>query len=107
MSWDELCRRRRAIDAVLAHAERFPSADLPLDLPAVREAFDSRADLLMALQSDWSQALWAQIDLISYTTNSRLLNAVDVCRAAWMETARRRPTLRRLLDACQDDVSVA
>ena len=46
MSWDEFGRRRRAIDAVLAHAERYPAAGLPFEqLPAVRAVFASRAEI--------------------------------------------------------------
>ena len=106
MGWDER-RRKRAIDAVLAHVERFPSDGLPFEqLPSVTEVFCSRAELLRALQRDWSASLWMQIDLIGHVTNSRLMDAGHVCRLAWDETARRRPTLRRLLDDHQDEIDL-
>jgi hypothetical protein len=99
MSWQAYHRRRAAIAMVLDHAQHNPNAGLPFDeLPEVTAVFASRSDLLRALQQDWSQALWAQIELVSIASSARLTDAAHVCRQAWALTEARRPVLRRLLD---------
>ena len=63
MGWDDHNRRRAAIKAVLKHAEANPTEGLPFEqLPEVPANFRSRRELVLALQYDWMQALWARID---------------------------------------------
>jgi hypothetical protein len=97
MSWDDYRRRRDALKAVLAYAEAHPWADLPFaELPEVAAIFSDRSELLLALQYDWSQALWARIELLSL--DSTVTDAGALAQAAWSQCAQRHPVLRRLLD---------
>lgn len=119
MSWSDFHERRAAIKAVLRHAEERPSAQLPFaQLPEVSAIFASPAELLMALQYDWSQALWAQIELLTLDTDTTFppaatpalpgglpMDASAACRQAWQNTAEQHPTLRRLLDEHLAEVS--
>jgi hypothetical protein len=108
MSWDEHKRRRAAIKAVLAHAEQHPRAGLPYDvLPEAQANFGSRRELLLALQYDWSQALWARVELLSLEVRkyAKLSDAGELARAAWAECAARHPVLRRLLDEHRDELA--
>jgi hypothetical protein len=108
MSWDEHNRRRAAIKAVLAYAQRHPAAGLPYDaVPESRANFATRRELLLALQYDWSQALWARIELLSLDAQkySKLTDAGDLARAAWADCAARHPVLRRLLDEHRDELA--
>jgi hypothetical protein len=108
MSWDDHNRRRAAIRSVLAHAEKNPTAGLPFEaLPEVTACFSSRRELVLALQYDWSQALWARIELLSLNTKSAPKDAADLARQAWAETAAKHPVLRRLLDEHRDDLGLA
>jgi hypothetical protein len=97
MSWDDYNQRRAAIKAVLAYAEQHPSAGLPYDLvPQAGANFRDRRELLLALQYDWSQALWARIELLSLDGGPR--DAGDLAKRAWSECSAKHPVLRRLLD---------
>ena len=108
MSWDDHNRRRAAIKSVLGHAEENPTAGLPFDvLPEVPATFSSRRELVLALQYDWSQALWARIELLSLDTRSAPKDAADLARTAWIDTARKHPVLRRLLDEHRDELGLA
>jgi hypothetical protein len=108
MGWDEHNRRRAAIKAVLGYAEQNPAAGLPYEaLPAAHAVFRDRRDLVLALQHDWSQALWARIELLSLNTKSAPKDAADLARQAWAETAAKHPVLRRLLDEHRDDLGLA
>ena len=99
MSWSDFHQRRAAIKAVLRYAEEQPSATLPYaHLPEVTAIFASPTELLMALQYDWSQALWGQLELLTLEADTGHLDASAVCRQAWHNAAARHPTLRRLLD---------
>jgi len=108
MSWDDHNRRRAAIRSVLVYAEQHPTAGLPFEqLPDVRAQFADRHELLMALQYDWSQALWARIDLLSLDggrRKGRLSDAGELARTAWEECAAKHPVLRRLLDTFRADL---
>jgi hypothetical protein len=108
MSWDDHNRRRAAIKSVLVYAEKNPSAGLPFEqLPEVCEQFADRQELLLALQYDWSQALWARIELLSLDGGKRspkLADAGELARTAWNDCAAKHPTLRRLLDVYRDEL---
>ena len=106
MSWDDHARRRAAIKAVLAYAGAHPAAGLPYEqVPEVAAQFASRRELLLALQYDWTQALWARIDLLSLESrDGALLDARKLAERAYAECAERHPVLRRLLDACRDEL---
>jgi hypothetical protein len=108
MSWDDHARRRAAIKSVLAYAKEHPSAGLPYDLvPEARAQFSSRRELLLALQYDWTQALWARIDLLSLESrDGALLDARKLAERAYAECAERNPVLRRLLDEGRDELGV-
>jgi hypothetical protein len=110
MSWDDHNRRRAALKSVLAYAESNPAAGLPYEnLAHVRAEFSDRRELLLALQYDWSQALWARIELLSLDggKNSRLTDAGDLGRTAWADCAAKHPVLRRLLDTYRDELGTA
>ena len=99
MGWDEHKRRRAALKLVLERAERHPNGGLPYDgLPEVRKAFADRSDLVLALQYQWSQALWSRIELLSLDIR-RPSDATELARQAWTHCASANPVLRRLLDA--------
>ena len=99
MSWDDYRRRRAAIKLVLEHATAHPDDDLAYEgFAEVNSEFRSRNELVLALQYDWSQALWAQIELLTLDTSNGPQDANEVCRQAWQATTTLRPTLRRLLD---------
>jgi hypothetical protein len=79
---------------------------LPYDeLPEVAAIFADRQELLLALQYDWSQALWARIELLSL--DSKLSDASALAQAAWTQCAQQHPVLRRLLDAHQVDLGTS
>jgi hypothetical protein len=109
MSWDDHYRRRAAIKAVLDYARAHPSAGLPYDhVPAAGREFADRQQLLLALQYDWSQALWARIELLSLAARGpALTDARELGRQAWRETAAANPVLRRLLDEGQAELGPA
>jgi hypothetical protein len=110
MSWDDHNRRRAAIAAVLDFAARHPSAGLPFEvLPQAQAVFRDRRELVLALQYDWMQALWARIELLALTDGSRrpLVDAADLAGAAWADCARQHPVLRRLLDCYRDELGPA
>jgi len=106
MSWDDHARRRAAIKAVLAYAQVHPAAGLPYEqVPEARAEFVSRRELLLALQYDWTQALWARIDLLSIESrDGALMDARRLAERAYAECAQRHPVLRAVLDACRDEL---
>jgi len=109
MSWDDFDRRRAAIKSVLAYAAQYPAAGLPFeDLPEVRATFADRRELVLALQYDWTQALWARIELLSVASDrGGLTDAQDLARVAWTDCAVAYPVLRRLLDCYLDELGPA
>jgi hypothetical protein len=113
MSWDDHNRRRAAIKAVLAYAEKHPTRGLPHEHLAEAAAnFSNRRELLLALQYDWSQALWARIELLSLDgnkkrRNAQLVDAGELARTAWSACAAQHPVLRRLLDTYRDELGPA
>lgn len=106
MSWDDHDRRRAAITAVLAHAAQHPAAGLPYEeLPEVRATFADRRELVLALQYEWTQLLWARIELRSLDAGrGRLVDAQELARAAWADCTVAHPVLRRLLDRYRDEL---
>ena len=100
MSWDDFNRRRAAIAAVIAHAEANPNADLAFaELPQVTAEFGSRRELILALQYDWSLALWGQIETLSVDSQSGpLMDSGKLAGQAWAAATKTHRTLRRLLD---------
>jgi hypothetical protein len=106
MSWDDHNRRRAAIKSVLAYAEKNPATGLPYEyVPEAKASFRSRRELLLALQYDWSQALWGRIELHSLDTKGRALkDASEIARLAWEDCASRYPVLRRLLDTHREEI---
>lgn len=106
MSRDEYRRRRAVLRCVLAHAEKNPAAGLSYEyVPEAKAIFRTRRELLLALQYDWSQALWARIEVHCSKAKSRqLTGASDLARMAWAECAAMYPVLRRLLDQHRDEL---
>jgi hypothetical protein len=107
MSWDEHSRQRAAINAVLEYAAKNPTAGLPYEqLPQARRSFRDRRELVLALQYDWSQALWARIELLSLDGRraSRLADAAALARRATADCTAKYPVLRRLLDTYRDEI---
>jgi hypothetical protein len=106
MSWEDHARRRAAIKSVLAYAQAHPAAGLPYEqVPEARQQFGSRRELLLALQYEWTQALWARIDLLSLESrDGALLDARKLGERAYAESAQRHPVLRALLDACRHEL---
>lgn len=106
MTWDDHYRRRAAIKSVLERAEQHPGAGLPYEqLPEVQKIFVDRRALLLALQYDWSQALWARVELLSL--NNALTDASELAQTAWLQCAAKHPVLRRLLDEHRDELGSA
>ena len=106
MSWDDYNRRRAAIKSVLDYADANPSAGLPFEaVPHVAQIFADPHELLLALQYDWSQALWARIELLSLDGRSgALTDADELVRTAWADCTGKHPVLRRLLDEHRDEL---
>jgi hypothetical protein len=110
MSWDDHRRRRAAVEAVLDFAAAHPDRGLGYEyLPEIRASFKDRRELVLALQYQWSLALWARIELLSLDPrNARRgaprLDAGQLARVAWAETALRHPVLRGLLDAHREEL---
>jgi hypothetical protein len=100
MSWDDYTRRRKAILAVLDYAAKHPDTGLPFEeVPDVPAIFADRYALVLALQYQWRQALWARLELLSLdTAKDGFIEAKDLVRNAWDECAKAQPVLRRLLD---------
>jgi hypothetical protein len=110
MGWDDHDRRRAALRAVLSHAAEYPAQGLPFEqLPEVRREFADRRELVLALQYDWTQALWSQIELLSLEggRRGRLADARELGEAAWSACTARHPVLRRLLDCYRDELGPA
>jgi hypothetical protein len=111
MGWDEHNQRRAAIRAVIAHAEQNPAAGLPYEaLPEVRAVFRDRRELVLALQYDWTQALWARIELLSLDNgreSAGLADARYLAERAWADCTATHPVLRRLLDDYRDELGPA
>ncbi len=96
-------RRRRAIRAVLARAEASPTAGLPYEnLPEAAAVFRDRRELLLALQYEWSRALWARIEVLCHDGTP----AAAVASTAWSYCAGRQPVLRRLLDTYRHELGL-
>jgi hypothetical protein len=106
MSWDDHNRRRAAIKSVLAYAATNPTSGLPYEyVPEAKANFRDRRELLLALQYEWSQALWGRIELHSLDPRGRALtDASEVARLAWSDCAAKYPVLRRLLDAHREEI---
>lgn len=99
MSWEDFRRRREAITSVITFAEHNPGAPIPIEsMPEVKAVFANRGELLLALQYEWQQLLWAQIELHSLDTDGNPRDAAQICAAAWRAAAARRPVLRQVLD---------
>ncbi len=111
MGWDEHVQRRAAITTVIDHAEQNPAAGLPYeDLPAVQAVFRDRRELVLALQYDWTQALWGRIELLSLDNgraSAGLADARDLAERAWADCTAKHPVLRRLLDDYRDELGPA
>jgi hypothetical protein len=109
MSWDDYNRRRAAIKSALAYAASNPSAGLPYDyLPEVKAIFATRREFMLALQYDWSQALWARIELLSLEANKGgLSDAGQLAQRAWDACAAANPVLRRVLDDVRAELGPA
>jgi hypothetical protein len=105
MSWADFYRRRDAIDQVLAYAGRHDDAALPFDeLTQVPAIFGSRAELALALQYKWSQALTGRVTVaLADAERAPEVDHVQAVADAWRATARANPQLRRLLDEHEPD----
>jgi hypothetical protein len=102
MTWDDYYRRRDAIEAVLADARRHPAA--ALSTRAAGNVFDSRAELALALQYKWSQALTGRLAVaLTDAEHAPDVDHADAVATAWRTTAARHPELRRLLDGYDAD----
>lgn len=94
-------QHRDAIAAVVRAAAAEPVGRLPFaQLPQVTAAFGSRAQLLLALQQEWSQALRAALYVaLRDCPDAAEADRCAAARSAWRTCARAHPTLRALLDA--------
>jgi hypothetical protein len=101
MSWDDFTRRRKAILDVLDYAAQHPGCGLPFEeVPGVAKVFADRYALVLALQYQWRQALWARLELLSLdSAKDGFVEAKDLVRKAWDECAKAQPVLRGLLDS--------
>lgn len=104
MSWTDFYRRRDALDAVIREAHRDGDDRLPFaEIPGAAEIFGSEEELALALQYKWSQLLAGALRArVAGPEEADAAPAgsdeVDGVTAAWRDTARRHPGLRRLLD---------
>ena len=98
MSWGDLRRRRDAIATVLEHARRDPDAEISVEALGVRDVFTTRAELLLALQYDWTHEVWVQLQLTNVRPSSPAGDVGSRAHEAWHLAARSRPTLRAVLD---------
>lgn len=98
MSWGDLRRRRDAIAAVLEHARRNPDDELSVQALAVQDVFADRAELLLALQYEWTHAVWTQLQVMRLHPSAQSSDADQRTAVAWRVTAQLRPTLRAVLD---------
>lgn len=105
MSWADFYRRRDAIDQVLAYAGRHDDAALPFgQLTQVHAVFGDRAELALALQYKWSQALTGRVTVaLADASRTPEVDYVEAVADAWRATARANPQLRRLLDEYEPD----
>lgn len=102
MSWKRYHQRRQAMDIALTRATRDPSALPYSEHPLVEAAFESRTELLLALQYTWSQQLNGRLELALYEADRNDTDRVEAVADAWRRTARENPVLRRVLDAHLD-----
>ena len=103
MTRDEYLRRRTVIKAVLEFAAAHPAGGLPFDeLPEVAATFRDRRELLLALQYDWSEALWTHIELLAL--DAAATDASELANEAWRRCAAQHSALRNLLDAHRDEL---
>ncbi|MEP7019705.1 MAG: hypothetical protein ABI808_03570 [Pseudonocardiales bacterium] len=73
---------------MLEYATAHPDDDLVYKTShSVQAQFASRTELILALQYDWSQALWAQIELLSLDTADGPRDADQLCGQPWRATA--------------------
>lgn len=94
MSWADYYRRRDAIDVVLARAGRHESYD-----DIALEVFGGSDELMLALRYKWSQQLHGRVAVaLAEAEQAPDIDHVAAVATAWRTTARRHPTLRRLLD---------
>jgi hypothetical protein len=98
MSWTRFYQRRHAMEAALTHATRNPG-ELPYsEHPLVQAAFDSRTDLVLALQYRWTQQLNGRLQLALDEADQNDIDRVEAVSEAWARTAEANSVLRRVLD---------
>ena len=101
MTWDAYHRREGALRSAVAVLDRRRDGQLPwTELDAVRTAFDTPTDLLLALQMRWHTRLAGQVDRILGDQPMDLRAAViEAWRAATVDL----PGVRAVLDAHEDE----
>jgi hypothetical protein len=107
MSWGDLRRRRDAIAMVIEHARKLPEDEISVSALGVHDVFSTRAELLLALQYDWSHAMWTQMQMLSLYPTPAITDTASIAREAWRITAQLRPTLRALLDRYESELERA
>ena len=101
MTWDAYHRREAALRSAVEVIDRRRDGKLPWsELDAVRAAFDSPTDLLLALQMRWHTRLSGHVDRLLAAQPMDLRAAVI---EAWRAATRDLPGVRAVLDAHDDD----
>lgn len=100
MSWQEYHRREAALHDVMQEADRRRDGELPWELGSARAAFQSPADLLLALHLHWHTRLSGEVERELAAEPLELDSAVA---RAWREAAASLPGTRAVLDAYDDD----
>lgn len=100
MSWNDFHRRREAMNAALAQAERDPDGPLPFeDIPQVTAEFADPEELLLAMQHKWTQLLTGKVGVaLDEAEHDPHVDGVEAVVNSWRELAEQEPVLRRVLD---------
>lgn len=105
MTWDAYHRRHQVLRDVAATADRRRDGALPWEeLDVARSAFDSRNDLLLALQMRWSTRLRGHVQRELDTHPEDLFAAAS---RAWRNAAADLPGIRAILDAQENNPALA
>lgn len=94
-AWERTHRRMQVLAEAMAAIEAQETPQVPWN-DRVAAAFDSPDDLLASLHQRWLTRLSARIDLALERTGPG--EGADAATAAWRDTERSMPGVRRLLD---------
>lgn len=102
MTWDAYHHRGDVLRTVIDEANHRLDGALPMELPDVRDTFDTEFDLVAALQLRWHTRLAGRIERALSEEPSDLEAAVI---EAWRGTADELAGVREILDAQRADPS--